>query len=209
VTDFDGTITQRDFYSCVVEKLLAPQDLEPWNRYTAGEITHFEALRRIFASIRADEPALVEVMDAMRIDPELKPAIRRLDSAGWAVVIVSNGCRWYIDHLLTRAGVKATVHSNPGRFDPASGLTMELPKGSPYFDPSVGISKSAVVQNHLDRGMTVAFSGDGRPDADPALRVAPELRFARGWLAHHLDNAGELYQRYETWSDISRVLASA
>ena len=208
VTDFDGTITRRDFFSCVVDRLLAPEDLDPWNLYTAGEITHFEALRRMFARIRADEEALVGVMEAMNIDPDLASGIERLEDAGWDVVIVSNGCQWYIDRLLARAGVKAIVYSNPGSFDPASGLSMELPEDSPYFDPEVGISKGAVVQARLDRGETVAFAGDGRPDVDPALRVRPELRFAREWLAQHLGRAGKPYRRYEAWSDVAHMLVT-
>ena len=207
VTDFDGTITQRDFYSCVVEKLLAPEDLGPWHLYTSGEITHFEALRRIFVRIRADEEALADVMEAMAIDPEFGPEIERLEEAGWEVIIVSNGCRWYIDQMLSRAGVDVTVHSNPGWFDADSGLIMEPPADSPYFDPEVGISKGAVVQDHLDRGRTVAFAGDGRPDVDPALRVSPQARFAREWLARHLESLGEPHRRYAAWSDVSRMLA--
>ncbi|MDJ0664925.1 MAG: HAD-IB family phosphatase [Acidimicrobiia bacterium] len=208
VTDFDGTMTRRDFFSCAVDRLLTPNDLDPWNLYTAGEITHFEALRRIFARIRADEEDLVGVMEAMEIDPDLASAIERLEDAGWRVVIVSNGCRWYIDRLLSRTGVEAVVYSNPGSFDPASGLSMELPEDSPYFDPEVGISKGAVVQAHLDRGETVAFAGDGRPDVDPALRVRPELRFAREWLAEHLERTGESYQEYEAWSDVAQMLVT-
>ncbi len=208
VSDFDGTITRRDFYACAVERLLAPEDLEPWHRYTAGEISHFEALRRIFARIRAEEPALEEVLHSMAIDPALGPGIRALEQAGWDVVIVSNGCGWYIERLLARAGVAVPVHTNPGRFDPATGLSMELPTDSPYFDPETGISKRAVVEHHLARGATVAFAGDGRPDVAPALLVAPELRFAREWLASHLEEEGHAYRHYEAWSEVARALSS-
>ncbi len=34
VSDFDGTMTQRDFYACAVQYLLSPEDLEPWHAYT-------------------------------------------------------------------------------------------------------------------------------------------------------------------------------
>ena len=51
VSDFDGTMTQRDFYACAVQYLLSPQDLEPWHAYTRHQITHFEALQRIFERI--------------------------------------------------------------------------------------------------------------------------------------------------------------
>lgn len=206
VTDFDGTITRRDFYTCVLEQLLQPEDVAPWTLYTTGRITHFEALRRIFARIRVDEAALDEVLEAMAIEPDLGWEVRRLREAGWAVVVVSNGCQWYVDRMLERAGVSVPVHANPGNFDPASGLTMELPAESPHFDPEVGVSKAAVVQDHLDRGATVAFAGDGRPDVAPALLVPAERRFARGWLAGHLEDQGVTFHRYKTWSEVAEML---
>ncbi len=208
VTDFDGTITRRDFYSCVVENLLTPKDLEPWHLYTSGEITHFEALRRIFANIRANEGDLENLMEDMTIDPDLRAGFERLRDAGWEVIIVSNGCQWYIDRFLAKAGVKAPVYSNPGRFDPAHGLIMELPADSPYFDPETGIDKRAVVEDYQSQGAAVAFAGDGRPDVAPALLVPPHRRFAREWLARHLDNTGHEYRPFERWSEVSRMLAS-
>ncbi len=208
ISDFDGTITRHDFYSRLVEMLLSPADLEPWHRYTAGEISHFEALRRIFGRIRADEAALDAVMQDMAIDPALGTAVGRLHAAGWEVVVVSNGCRWYIDRLLARAGVAVTVFSNPGHFDPARGLTLEPPSDSPYFDPETGISKRAVVEDRLRHGATVAFAGDGRPDVAPALQVPAERRFARGWLADHLEAEGHAFVRYEAWSEIAHQLVS-
>jgi 2,3-diketo-5-methylthio-1-phosphopentane phosphatase len=206
VTDFDGTVTRRDFYSCVVEQLLAPDDLIPWDRYTRGEITHFEALRRIFASIRADEADLDGVMASMEIDPELPDGFARLRDAGWDVIIVSNGCQWYIDRLLAEAGVEAPVLSNPGRFDPDQGLIMELPASSPYFSRETGIDKGAVVVEQLKRGADAAFAGDGRPDLGPALMVPPARRFAREWLAGRLTEEGHAYRGFHRWSEISHML---
>ena len=81
VSDFDGTITRRDFYSCVVEMGLTPDGLAPWHLYTAGEISHFEALRRIFASVRADEKTLDAVLTSMRperVVQSLREGLRRL-----------------------------------------------------------------------------------------------------------------------------------
>ena len=206
VTDFDGTITRHDFFTCVVETLLTPDDLAPWDLYEAGEITHFEALRRIFARIRADEAELDAVMASMDIDPGLRDGFARLDDAGWKVIVVSNGCGWYIDRLLDRAGVTATVLTNPGRFDPEHGLIMELPVSSPYFSPETGIDKRAVVAEHAQSGAVVAFAGDGRPDVAPALLVPPERRFARAWLADHLDATGHEYRGFDRWTEISRML---
>jgi len=208
ITDFDGTITRRDFFTCVVEALLTPEDLEPWRLYTAGEISHFEALRRIFAAIRADEADLEEVMASMEIDPGLRAGLSRLADTGWEVVVVSNGCRWYIDRLLSKAGVTVPVLANPGRFDPDRGLIMELPESSPFFSPETGIDKGAVVEGHRRGGAAVAFAGDGRPDVAPALLVPPERRFARQWLAGHLQAEGHPYRLFDRWSEIPSMLAA-
>ena len=36
----------------------------------------------------------------MELEPELRYGVDLLKRAGWRVVVVSNGCRWYIDCLL-------------------------------------------------------------------------------------------------------------
>ena len=60
---------------------------------------------------------------------------------------------------------------------------MEMPTGSPYWSPTLGVDKTGVVRDCLNKGLTVAFAGDGFPDAEPARLVPADLRFARGDLA--------------------------
>jgi 2-hydroxy-3-keto-5-methylthiopentenyl-1-phosphate phosphatase len=206
VSDFDGTMTQHDFYSCAVQNLLGPEDLEPWHAYTRGEITHFEALRRIFASIRAEIPQIERVLAAMEFDPAAKKAVQRLERQGWNVVVVSNGCGWYIERLFRQHNLRLELHTNPGEYSAAHGLQMQLPTQSPFFAEQFGISKTAVVRNALQSCSAVAFAGDGRPDLEPALMVRPEMRFARGWLATELRSRGETFQHFSTWSEISEKL---
>ena len=51
VSDFDGTMTRRDFFKLAIQQLLPPDGPDFWSEYRAGQITHFEALRRYFAEI--------------------------------------------------------------------------------------------------------------------------------------------------------------
>jgi 2-hydroxy-3-keto-5-methylthiopentenyl-1-phosphate phosphatase len=133
--------------------------------------------------------------------------VERLDAAGWDVVIVSAGSTWYIERILERAGVRLTVHSNPGRIVEGAGLAMELPVASPFFSPETGIDKVAVVRDALSRGARVAFAGDGPPDLNCSLLVDDELRFARGWLAVELKRRGRAYRAFNAWSEIASMLA--
>ncbi len=98
------------------------------------------------------------------------------------------------------------MHSNPGRFEAGQGLLMEMPTGSPFLSPTLGVDKARVVRRHLDEGRTVAFAGDGFPDAEAARLVPAGLRFARADLADVLGREGLAYHRFETWSDIAAVL---
>jgi 2-hydroxy-3-keto-5-methylthiopentenyl-1-phosphate phosphatase len=85
---------------------------------------------------------------------------------------------------------------------------MTLPESSPFFSSTIGIDKAGIVRHYLDQGATVAFAGDGFPDADAARLVAGELRFARGALATVMDREGLPYHDYTTWSDIARKLSA-
>ncbi len=206
ITDFDGTITRRDFYALVVPDLLEPGLPDYWTEYAEGRITHFEAMRSIFSHIRASEAAIQDVILRMRPDPDLKASIERLRAAGWDVEIVSAGCRWYIDRILARLGVDVTVHASPGRFDPAGGLIMELDADSPYACQQTGVDKAAVVRDALGRYRRVAFAGDGRPDYDAAMLVEPRYRFVTGWLENQLKKRRQQYRRFEWWSEIADQL---
>jgi 2-hydroxy-3-keto-5-methylthiopentenyl-1-phosphate phosphatase len=206
VSDFDGTMTRHDFFKLVIESLLPPGTPNYWAMYRAGTITHFEALRRYFASIRASETEVLAVVQRMELDPNLPAALNMLAAGGWRVVVTSAGCDWYIRRLLGDAGVEVEVHSNPGRFVAGQGLQMEMPKGSPYLSPTLGVDKSAVVRHELANQTHVAFAGDGFPDADAARLVPDDLRFGRGDLADTLRDEGLFFRPFDTWSEIARVL---
>lgn len=207
VSDFDGTMTRRDFYQVYAARLMPPDAPDFWVEYRAGRMTHFDALRAIFSYVPAGADTLLKLTDEMALDPALPDALAALRRADWEVIVVSAGCRWYIDKLLSGAGVSLEVHANLGHIDDEGRLIMERPAESPYPSFDVGIDKAAVVQTHLNAGWTVAFAGDGPPDLGPALLVPAELRFAKGHLAEALAEQGEPFRPFDRWLDIANALA--
>lgn len=206
VSDFDGTMTRHDFYKLAIESLLPENVPDYWAEYRAGAITHFEALRRYFAAIRVSEAEVLTVVKRMDLDAKLPEALSSLRQAGWNVVIASAGCDWYIRRLLLDAGIEIEIHANPGRFEAGKGLVMEMPKDSLFWSPMLGVDKAGIVQHFLSKGWTVAFAGDGFPDAEPARLVPADLRFARGDLADMLSRDQLPYHQFEKWTDIARQL---
>lgn len=208
VTDFDGTITSHDFFELVVSRFPRRNGTDHWRDYLDGRITHFEAMRRIYAAIRCSEPELLELVEAAEPDPDLAGAAARLRRRGWELVVVSAGCNWYIDRIFGAAGIRPELHTNPSRFSPESGLSMELPRGSRFFSPTHGIDKEAVVRNALGRARRVAFAGNGQPDLEAAMLVEPDLRFARGWLANELERRGVPFRRFGRWAQVAERLTA-
>lgn len=208
VSDFDGTITDCDVYALIAERYMPPDHRDYFADYRAGSITHFEAMQAFFHFAPSEPDALARLLRDTNPDPQLAESVRRLEASGWDLIIVSAGSSWYIEQILSAAGVSATVHSNPGKIEEGRGLVLHLPEESPFFSPQLGIDKSAVVRSALKRYKNVAFAGDGSPDIEPALLVAPSLRFARRLLAQALDERGECYRPYQTWSEVVDALLS-
>jgi HAD superfamily phosphoserine phosphatase-like hydrolase len=206
VTDFDGTLTRRDFFQLVVEAYAPAALAEFWDGYRAGRYTHFEALQGIFGCIRGSEAELVRVVACAEPEPDLADWLARLQSAGWEVVVASAGCEWYIRRILASCGVDLVVHANPGRFEEGKGLILQLPESSPYFARATGIDKAAIVRAGLQAGQVVAFAGDGFTDAEAARLVDAELRFARADLARVLGRERLPYRPFERWAEVARGL---
>jgi len=122
VSDFDGTVTRYDFFDRVRKRWPFPLQEDPWEKFVSGEITHFQALAEIFASIRATEAELLELADSTELDVSFAKSVRTLQDRGWKIVIASAGCDWYIKFLLKKGGVSVPVYANPGVFDQESGL---------------------------------------------------------------------------------------
>ena len=207
VSDYDGTITNNDIYSLLAERYVPAGTPDYFAQYVEGRITHFDAVAAYFAFMPTEEQEVEELLDASEADPDLGLSAVLLQRAGWELLVVSAGSAWYVERVLRRAGVAATVYANPGRLEKCRGLVLEkLDISSPYYSASVGIDKSAVVRHALHAADTVAFAGDGLPDLPPALLVRPELRFARGVLADALRQHGEAFRPFSRWSEIVKEL---
>jgi len=206
VTDFDGTMTERDFYQIALERFTPSETQYVWQRYKQKELTLFETLQGIFSAIKAPQAEVIAALDDLRIDPGAAAAIQRLRAGGWEVVIVSAGCDWYIQRVLAKAGIQVTVHANPGEYAESSGIEMRVPSGSPYLSSFAGIDKAAIVREALENYRDVAFAGNSAPDLEAARLVNDNRRFARSQLADLLDEEHRPYRRFQQWSGIAEML---
>jgi len=205
-SDFDGTITDVDFYELVLAKMAPALADDPMPRFRRGEITLFDLLDRIFTSIRLTEDEVFALLPELAPDPELANDFDRLADAGWELHVVSAGSSWYIERLFEQVGVRApvTIHANPGRFEDGHGLVMSLPEDPRVARADIGIDKAAVVRLFSDGAETIAFAGNSEPDL-AAARIATQ-RFAREPLGGMLRAEKLPYQPFARWHEVAQAL---
>jgi 2-hydroxy-3-keto-5-methylthiopentenyl-1-phosphate phosphatase len=161
---------------------------------------------------------VAENLAGMCFSPGARSAIEELAAGGWAVVVVSAGCEWYIRRHFLANGIPVSdkceprqagdvvILACPGAFVPGQGLQIRMPTRHPYVSHSTGVDKLAFTRALLERYEDVAFAGDGRPDRAPALEVRAERRFATGWLADDLEEERIPFHRFTVWSEIAGTL---
>ncbi len=206
ITDFDGTFTQRDFFELVLEKFDPPGAETGWQDFIAGKLTLTEGLNAVFTALRTDEAGADELVAALSPAPGTAEAVKNLQQAGWEIVIASAGCGWYIERLLKQQNIEITVHASSGTFSSTTGLLMTPNPSNPYFHPETSIDKPAVVRDALSRDAIVAYAGDSVTDRAAALLVAPERRFATGWLRRQFSRENVPHHHFSVWPEIADQL---
>ena len=204
VTDFDGTFTRRDYFDLILENHDPPGARAGWQRFVDGEATHAEGIGAVFAALKTDEAAADALVEALDPAPGTAAAVRRLQAAGWRLVVASAGCKWYIDRLLARLDLSGiTVHASPGTFSPETGLVMTPDPAGPFHDAHAGIDKPAVVRAALDEDPIVAYAGDSNTDRAAALMVPATRRFVTGWLGRRFRAEGLDHIAFDAWPQIA------
>jgi len=210
VSDFDGTISDEDFFTYTTNAYFDDKALAPWREYLAGTKYHFNALKEMFANIHVDEKELQELINKIKIDESLVKTLELCKSKNIPIYICSAGNDYYIRHLIGEKieDYKITLVSNRGDYNKKDGLIMTAPdKASPYYDEKVGISKYKVVKKLKDDGYFVIFAGDGPPDFEPA-KIA-DIVFAKKILLEKCIEANIKIKTFNTFNDIYNFINNA
>lgn len=171
VTDFDGTISDDDFFNYIAKRYFDEQALAPWRQYLSGHKTHFDALNEMFGQLRISEDELNQFISKIAVDKYFSATLEMCFSKNIPIYICSAGCDYYIKLLIGDLIKKydITLVTNSSSYSPIKGLTMHKPdENSPYFDAKVGISKASIVSKLHQEGYRVIYSGDGPPDIEAA-----------------------------------------
>ncbi len=201
VSDFDGTISEVDFYSLVIEKYF-PDGRELFKRWKAEEILDIDFLQKIFLSINQDEEQIINEITSMPIDDYVPNFIKAVQKNGGDFYILSAGTDYYIHHFLKKHHIQdVKVFSNEGYFHEKN-IHLNIDKKHEHFSKRYGINKSKVITQLKDQYDFVYFIGDSEPDSHPAKHA--DITFAKGALQHILKEQNTPFIPVNTFKEVEQ-----
>lgn len=207
VTDFDGTASLDDFFWCAIKEYLQESDLQPWNDYNNGKLTHVQALAKIFEKIHAPTEEFNKFIDNFPMESKFLDTMQLCNKKGIKLFIVSAGADYYIKRIVNDNLDKydITLVSNKSIYEPELGLKfIEHDKDYVYYDKNIGVSKVNVVKGLKEKGYYCIFAGDGRPDFDACKQA--DMVFARKTLLELCKKNDVKTENFDTYNDIYNLI---
>ncbi|MCX8130961.1 MAG: MtnX-like HAD-IB family phosphatase [Clostridia bacterium] len=188
VSDFDGTLTSKDFYHIVIEKYLGDKGRELYFNWKKTRKINVEFLNKIFGSTDLSERDLLEEILKIPIDDNAAGFMRKVKDAGGDFYIVSAGTSYYINILLNHLQIKdAHVISMNGVYK-NGGIEIVPDPSSDHYSEVFGLDKRKVVEGLRKDYGYIFFAGDSEPDLGAAK--AADTVYARGELSELLAREG-------------------
>ena len=206
VSDFDGTLTEKDFYNIISDEYLKGQCEEKYKEWKDKKIKDVEYLGYVFGNIKRTEKEIYEDIKNIKLDPFAKEFIKNIKKTGGEFIIVSAGTGYYIDKVLKNNDINdVEVYTNKGIFKD-NGIHFVLDENSEYYSEIYGIDKMKVVKNLRSKYKKIFYAGDSEPDLRAALLA--DVVFAKGELIDFLKKEHKDFIEFNDFNDIWKKIKS-
>ena len=211
ISDFDGTISKKDFFYMVIDTLLKDKKdaLAPWHDYLNGKIKHIDALTGIFSQIHLTQQELDDFISTIEVDSYFYDTAKYCMDKNIPFYICSAGTNYYIKKRIvdTLSRYNIILISNDATYSQQDGMKLVAPpETSPYYNANTGISKQAIVQKLKDEGFFTIYAGDGKPDFKSA-QIA-DIVFAKDMLLELCKGKSIKTKPFKNFNDILNYIRS-
>ena len=204
VSDFDGTLTDRDFYHIVMDKYLKDWAWEYYDQWRKTNKINVEFLNRIFGAMDRSEEEILEDIMELPLDPNAISFMKRVEDSGGDFFILSAGTSYYIKKLLEHFNIQnVTVISMKGIFQNRGIKIIPDPRDE-FFSEVWGVDKAKVIATLKQKYERVYFAGDSEPDMSAAK--AADCAFARNTLQELLAAERIPYIPFSRYSEVEKYM---
>lgn len=206
VSDFDGTLTSRDFYHIIIDKYLGSKGREFYTEWKKTKKINVEFLNKIFGSVNLSEKELFDEIMRIPIDEHAAGFIKRVKASGGGFYIVSAGTSYYIKILLDNLHIEDAIVISMEGIHSDGGIKIIPDERSDYYSSVFGLDKQKVVESLRKDFEYIIFAGDSEPDMRAAC--AADLVYARGELSELLSKEGIPFTHFADFKEIEKDLKS-
>jgi 2,3-diketo-5-methylthio-1-phosphopentane phosphatase len=209
VTDFDGTISQRDIGHHFFEAFIA--DYRDWDRllneWKRGLLSSRVCLEEEIRSVDAGRDDLDRFINREYLDPYFKDFVDFCTRQKFEIQILSDGLDYYIDKMLFKFGLGfLDFKANHLVLDNGSLSGVEFPHYNTMECTMCGNCKRFHVERLQDAGFYTIYIGNGYSDRCPA--GCADMVLAKGELLDYCRTKGIDCIAFENFRDVERELTS-
>ena len=205
VSDFDGTMSAKDFYHIIMDAYLGAWGKELYASWKRQEMHDVEFLSTVFKAINRSEAEIDEDILRIEMDADIPEFVNKIKSAGGEFLVLSAGTNYYIKRALTYHQIdNIQIVSNDGKYE-NKGITLIPPAAAhPFYSERYGIDKAAVVKDLRTKYKKIYYAGDSGPDVNAALEA--DIAFATKELVSLLSARGANYVPFSGFAQIATIL---
>lgn len=204
VSDFDGTLSAKDFYHIIIDKYLGSAGREFYVEWKKTKKINVEFLNKIFGSVNLTEQELLDEILKIPFDDHAKDFINNVRKNSGDFYIVSAGTSYYIKILLEHLDLKdVQVISMEGVYS-NGGIKIMPDSNSLYYSEVFGLNKRKVVESIKKKYEYIIFAGDSEPDFEAAK--AADMVYARGELVELLTREKLNFKAFSDFKQIENDL---
>ncbi|MDB5476128.1 MAG: phosphoserine phosphatase [Phenylobacterium sp.] len=203
--DFDGTISVVDTTDRVLSRLAGPQWEALEADWIAGRIDAAACMRGQIALIEGSDAELDAVLDEVELDPGFPAFAAWCADHAIPLTIVSDGVDYFIRRILARHGLEDLPIVSNRLMGEAGARALSQPHRRDGCAAGAGVCKCEVAAARHSPAKSLVYVGDGRSDFCVSHRA--DILFAKDALATYAAGRGEAHERFETFHDITAMLA--
>lgn len=204
VSDFDGTLTEKDFYQMMIDDYLGDAGQTLYKEWRQGLHLDKDFLGKIYSTINREEDEILKDILRIEWDESAHEFIQKVRQCGGEFIILSAGTSYYIERLLKEKGLSdVKVYSNPGIYKD-KGIHLQIDKNSLYYSERYGIDKAKMIEDLKKQYTHVYYAGDSAPDILPC-KIA-DMAFAKGNLQEMLRAENIDFVPIKSFKDVATIL---
>lgn len=206
VSDFDGTITEKDFFLIYIDQFVGDEGRQYLEEYRAKKNPSYQFLNNIFSLKTLSQAQYRQILMEMKWDAYFPQFLEDLKEMRIEHLILSAGVHFYVKDALALKGLpEQRVISNDGYFKDGK-IQLQHDKSSPYFSELYGIDKGAVIRELRKEYDYIYFAGDSNYVDLFAAEESDKVFATKALSKHYQGDASGKVIHFESYKQISDYL---